>query len=302
MGERNGNVRSGTRRPRRLSVVIPALNERDNIEEVIRTVPSRLLGDLGYDVEILVVDNGSTDGTGDIARRCGALVVNQPIRGYGSAYKAGFANCTGDIIATGDADLTYPLEMIPAMLELMEKKEFDFLSTDRMSSLDPRAMSPSHVWGNRALSAVSRALFLAPFRDSQSGMWIFRREVWESARVQSNGMAFSQELKHEAFAKGFRCAEVAITYRPRGGEKKLRTVRDGAINATQLFAHRMRLMLPDTTVTTSPLHLSADRQLPVMAALPELNLRRHAVESVTEIDLRDGALEPVGASNGSGSS
>jgi glycosyltransferase involved in cell wall biosynthesis len=264
-----------------VSVVIPALNERDNIEAVIGSIPVAELGQGGYDVEIVVVDNGSTYGTGDLARRCGALVITQPIRGYGSAYKAGFANCTGDIIATGDADLTYPFDKLPTLLELMEEKDLDFVSTDRMARLDPVAMRPSHVFGNRLLSGMSRALFLAPFHDSQSGMWVFRREVWENARVRSNGMAFSQELKHEAFARGFRCGEVAISYRPRGGEKKLRTVRDGLINASQLFTHRIRLLKPDPV--ERPWHL--------------LEQPDQVVISLREIELH--ALKPVGAAHGS---
>jgi hypothetical protein len=72
-------------------------------------------------------------------------------------------------------------------------------------------------------------------------MWIFRRYVWDQVSAHSPGMAFSQELKVEAFRHGFRCAEVPIEYRPRGGERKLRTVRDGARNASQLLAHRLRV-------------------------------------------------------------
>lgn len=256
---------------RSLSIVIPALDERDTIESVITGVPVDALEYQGYDVEILVVDNGSTDGTGDIARQCGARVVNQPIRGYGSAYKAGFSNCTGELMAAADADLTYPVEMLPELLELMESQKVDFLSTDRLAGELESVMSTSHQWGNRALTAASRALFLAPFRDSQSGMWVLRREVWEQVRVQSNGMAFSQELKHEAFARGFRCAEVPIPYRARGGERKLRTFRDGALNAGALLAHRMRLLVPG--------HDRAPAWTAPVATAPIVSLR--------EIDLRE---------------
>src|SRR5262245_43256851 len=96
-----------------LSVVIPAYNERPNIEQTVRSIPVDRLAAGGLDVEILVVDNGSTDGTGRVARQSGARVIVQPVRGYGNAYKAGFANCRGDVIATGDADLTYPFEILP---------------------------------------------------------------------------------------------------------------------------------------------------------------------------------------------
>ena len=166
--------------------------------------------------------------------------VETLIRGYGNAYRAGFANATGDVIATGDADLTYPFDHLPQLLDLLIAEELDFLTTDRLRHADPEAMKPSHLLGNRVLSQTSRALFGFPFRDSQSGMWIFWRRILDSLDMRSGGMSFSQEIKHEAAARGFRCGEVPIDYRPRGGEAKLRTIRDGARNTFHLLAHRTR--------------------------------------------------------------
>jgi glycosyltransferase involved in cell wall biosynthesis len=224
-----------------VEVVIPALNEEASIAETIRSVPVGALRTCGYDVEVLIVDNGSTDRTAQFARQEGAHVLVQPVRGYGNAYKAGFANCNADIIATGDADLTYPFDMLPEVLAIFERLHLEFLSTDRLLTFNRDAMTRSHVVGNFLLSAMSHVLYTdLPFRDSQSGMWVFRRYVWDRSSVRSPGMAFSQELKVEAFRNGFRCAEIPIEYRTRGGQKKLRTVRDGARNASQLLAHRLR--------------------------------------------------------------
>jgi glycosyltransferase involved in cell wall biosynthesis len=232
---------------RRLSIVIPALNEELNIPATLAAVPVDLLRRAGWDVELLVVDNGSSDRTAAVAREHGARVLIQPVRGYGNAYKVGFANSTGDVIATGDADRTYPFEILPEVLALMERDDIDFISTNRLAQVQPEAMKPSHVWANRLLTGVSRALFEnLPFRDSQSGMWIFRRQVWSYCDVQSGGMPFSQEIKVEAFRNGFRCAEIPIEYRPRGGQTKLRGLRDGALVAGHLFMHRMRIRRPDT--------------------------------------------------------
>src|SRR5688572_28044918 len=207
----------------KLSVVIPALNEEAGIGAVIKEIPLRKLKKDGYDVEVLVIDNGSTDNTARIARKHGASVIVQPIRGYGNAYKTGFANATGDVIATGDADLTYPFDELPNILAKMRNENLEFVTTDRLSSLDPAAMTKSHVWGNWLFSTTTKMLFNVPFNDSQSGMWVFKREIWPQLSVGSAGMPFSQELKIEAHYKGFRCAEVPITYRARAGSPKLST-------------------------------------------------------------------------------
>ncbi len=223
-----------------LSVVIPALNEEKGIGPVIKEIPIKKLALMGYDVEILVIDNGSSDMTPHIAREHGAKVIIQPIRGYGNAYKAGFANASGNIIATGDADLTYPFEVLPEIIKKMEDEDIDFVNTDRLVNLNADVMEGSHVWGNKLLTIVTKLLFSWPFNDSQSGMWIFKHEIWKYLDVQSSGMPFSQELKIEAHARGFKCAELPIDYRARAGEVKLNTVKDGIGNITHLVRKRIK--------------------------------------------------------------
>lgn len=224
---------------RTVSVVIPAYNEEQNIVPTLAAIPVEALRDAGFEVEILVVDNASVDRTGEVARAHGAKVIVQPVRGYGNAYKAGFANCTGDIIATGDADLTYPWHILPEAIARLRRDNLDFITTDRLADLDRASMTRSHVFGNHLLSMVTRTLFGVPFRDSQSGMWIFRRQLLHTVRLRSGGMAFSQELKIEAHRRGFRCHEMPIAYFPRGGETKNRTIRDGFGNLGQLVATRL---------------------------------------------------------------
>ena len=152
----------------------------------------------------------------------------------------------GDVIATGDADRTYPFDALPALLWTLLQGGYDFLSTNRLHADNRPAMRFSHVLANHVLSTVGRTLLRTPFHDSQSGMWLFRREVWHDVEVRSEGMAFSQELKNEAYFKGFRCVEVPIEYRPRGGDVKLEATRDGLRNLGQLARHRVRygLYLP----------------------------------------------------------
>jgi glycosyltransferase involved in cell wall biosynthesis len=231
-----------TAKKRKVSVIIPALNEEKAIEAVIKQIPVKTLGKMGYETEIIVVDNNSTDRTAEIAKQQGGVtVIFQPMRGYGNAYKAGFNGATGDIIVTGDADMTYPFDAMPELLAKLHEDEIDFLNTDRLSNLNPEAMTRSHVFGNWLLSMTTKILFRWPYNDSQSGMWIFRREIWQYLDVQSDGMPFSQELKIEAYVKGFKCAEVPIEYRVRTGEVKLCTVGDGVKNIKQLFKKRLSI-------------------------------------------------------------
>jgi glycosyltransferase involved in cell wall biosynthesis len=226
---------------RTLSVVIPALNEEKGIGPVLKEIPIKELRSMGYNVEVLVIDNGSQDKTPHIARSHGARVVVQPIRGYGNAYKAGFANAHGHIIATGDADLTYPFTILPAAIRKLEKEHLDFINTDRLTTLRKEVMEGSHVFGNWLLSRGTKLLFGWPYKDSQSGMWIFKRQIWPHLDVRSSGMPFSQELKIEAHARGFKCAEIPIDYRARAGEVKLNTIADGIGNILHLIRKRVQL-------------------------------------------------------------
>ncbi|WP_411149785.1 glycosyltransferase family 2 protein [Streptomyces sp. A30] len=223
-----------------LSIVIPALNEAENLPHVFATIPLEELTQQGWGVEVVIADNGSTDGTAEIAASYGARVVHQPLRGYGNAYKAGIAAARGEVIATGDADCTYPFDDLPRLLSIVDEKRVEFLNTNRLGRENREAMKPSHTVANHALSLISRKLFKSQMRDSQSGMWVFRRYIWESLKVTSDGMGFSQEIKNAAVREGFRCLEVPIEYRPRGGEVKLNAVSDGVSNLAQLFRHRLK--------------------------------------------------------------
>jgi glycosyltransferase involved in cell wall biosynthesis len=227
-----------------LSIVIPALNEAENLPPLMEAIPVAELRSAGWESEVIVVDNASTDGTGDIARSLGARVVLQPQRGYGNAYKAGLAAAAGDVIATGDADRTYPFDALPQLISVFELNDVEFMTTNRLLPRNRAAMKPSHAVANRALSTLSRSLFRNQVRDSQSGMWVFRRYVWDSLDVRSTGMAFSQEIKNAATTSGFRCLEVPIEYRVRGGEVKLNALPDGMANVVQLFEHRFRRPTP----------------------------------------------------------
>jgi len=166
-------------------------------------------------------------------------VVDEPRRGYGRAYKTGFEKSSGEVIATLDADLTYPASDIPSLVDMLESRDLDFITTNRFARMQKGAMGAKHRFGNWVLSTTMRLLFGAKLRDSQSGMWVFRKSILPSLRLESEGMSMSEELKVEAFRKA-RAAEVPITYRPRIGEVKLSSWKDGLGNLRFLFRKRFR--------------------------------------------------------------
>lgn len=223
----------------RISIIIPAINEEDGIGKTIEAIPFKKLKDC--EVEVLVIDGDSKDRTAEVAEKAGAKVIIEPRKGYGRAYKTGFDNAKGDIFITADADHTYPVEDIPELLEYMKGNGLDFLTTDRFRKMEAGAMSGRNMLGNNMLSITARTLFGVPFNDSQSGMWLMKKEVWGriKEKVKSDGMPFSQEIKIEAFRAGFRCGEVGIAYRKRHGEVKLNPWRDGIGNMVQLFRKRI---------------------------------------------------------------
>jgi glycosyltransferase involved in cell wall biosynthesis len=206
----------------------------------MRSIPVDRLAQAGWETEILVVDNGSVDHTGQIAAQLGATVIVQPERGYGNAYRAGFNAAKGEVIASGDADQTYPFDHLPELLATLDADDVEFLTTNRLHAANKDAMKGSHFVANHVLSIVGRLLFRHSIKDSQSGMWVFRRHVWEGVDVRSTGMAFSQEIKNASVRAGFRVTEIPIEYRVRGGQVKLNSISDGIRNLTHLVEHRMR--------------------------------------------------------------
>jgi glycosyltransferase involved in cell wall biosynthesis len=215
-----------------ITVIIPCLNEEQGIGEVLKRIPE-------FVDQTIVVDNGSTDQSPAVARGLGATVIRENIRGYGRAYKTGFAAATGDIIITLDGDHSYPPDAIAYLLEACLHLEADFLNTSRFPVRDPKAMSFLNKAGNLILSLVMSILYFRWVRDSQSGMWVFRRSILSGMKLTSDGMAFSEEVKIEALkSRRIRFAEISIQYTSRLGEVKLNLWRDGFYNLWFLLKKR----------------------------------------------------------------
>jgi len=220
-----------------ISFVMPSLNEEKGIRNAIRSVPRRALQAAGFETEILIVDGGSSDRTVSRAQKAGARVITSP-RGYGRQYKKGFEEAQGSIIVTGDSDGTYPFGDAPAYIDHLLQKDLEFITINRFGRIDPDAMGLTNRIGNWGLTLFTNLLFWNGIKDSQSGMWIIKKDVLPRLTLVSDGMPFSQEIKIEAFRK-LRSAELPGSYCKRIGESKLERMNDGVKNLCQLLKKRI---------------------------------------------------------------
>lgn len=219
-----------------VSVVLPCYNEEEGVRVTLADMPSLV-------DEAVVVDNNCTDRTAEVASAMGARVVVEARRGYGAALKAGFDAATSDIIVAMDADATYPRNFIPVLLDVVVEENLDFITCDRTGHKAEEASSFLRVFGNLVLNVAMFALFGIWLKDSQSGMWIFKRSILPQLTLTSDNMSLSEELKIEAFTrKNIRAAELPIYYKARVGESKLNLWHDGFTNLVFLFRKRFGLL------------------------------------------------------------
>ena len=211
--------------PVSVSVVIPCLNEAETIEQCVSSA-LRVFAEHGIEGEVIVADNGSEDGSAELARAAGAIVVEEPRRGYGSAYLAGFARASGEYIVMIDADLTYDFEEIPRFMHELDSGA-GLVMGNRMSGLNPGSMGLISRIGNPLLSGFLNLLYRTPVRDAHCGMRAARSSVLDSLGLQSTGMEFASEMVIRAARRGVEITEIPIQLHPRGGESKLSPFRDG---------------------------------------------------------------------------
>lgn len=216
----------------KLSAVIPTINEESTIGEIIDDLKNSGV------LEIIIVDTNSTDRTRDIAREKGAKVIEQPKKGYGRAYKTGLKEVTGDIIICMDGDGTYPTNMVKPFVEILVYDQVDFISGDRMKFRTDKNYTTLHYVGNSILNRVAGLLFKISMNDSQSGMWVFRTELYRMMGKLSDKMSFSEDIKIEAIKLGT-FIEIPIRYGVRITKPKLKTWQDGFSNLFNLFVKRV---------------------------------------------------------------
>ena len=212
-----------------LTVVLPCLNEAETLAVCIRKAKASIAG-LGIDGEVVIADNGSTDGSQDIARAEGARVVDVPIRGYGAALTAGIADAKGEFVIMGDADDSYDLSNLGPFVEAL-RGGADLVMGNRFAGgIEPGAMPALHRYlGNPVLTAVGRILFRSPVKDFHCGLRGFRRDAILELDLRTTGMEFASEMVVKATLNKLNIVEVPTTLSPDGRSRAphLRTWRDG---------------------------------------------------------------------------
>jgi len=222
-----------------VTVVIPCLNEAMNIAQCVRQAWYALESN-DIPGEVVVADNGSTDGSARLAAHVGARVVHEPRRGYGSAYRAGFAAAAGRYIVMADADLTYDFSEIPRFVERLEGGA-ELVMGDRMDNIHPGAMPWLHRYvGNPVLTGLLNALFRTGVNDAHCGMRAVRRDVLPRLALRTTGMEFASEMVIRASQESLQIDQFPIEYRPRGGQSKLSSFRDGWRHLRFLLVHSPR--------------------------------------------------------------
>jgi glycosyltransferase involved in cell wall biosynthesis len=216
--------------------VIPCLNEARSIRRCV-TEARAALASGGWDGEVIVADNGSDDRSAQLATEAGAVVVHEPRRGYGSAYRAGFAAARGDYIVMADADLTYDFGDIPRFVEKLDAGA-DLVMGDRMGGIQPGAMPWLHRYiGNPVLTGILNLFFRTGVRDAHCGMRAVRRSALPRLDLRTTGMEFASEMVIRAGKERLAIEEIPIHYHPREGQSKLSSFRDGWRHLRFLLVH-----------------------------------------------------------------
>lgn len=210
-----------------VSIVMPCLNEEQTVAICVRKARG-WLEKAGLDGEVIVVDNGSTDRSVELAEEAGARVVHERRRGYGQTYLRGFTEARGEFIVMGDSDDTYDFSDLSAMIEPL-KHGADMVVGNRFAGgISQGAMPWAHRYiGSPIINFVIRLFFGTRIGDSQSGLRAFRRNVPERLMLRSGGMELASEMIVSAARAGMTITEVPAPYNARQGESKLNTVRDG---------------------------------------------------------------------------
>jgi len=209
-----------------VSVILPCLDEEKTIGSCIRKI-QEVLRQEGIQGEIIVVDNGSQDRSGEIAASLGARVIREEQRGYGAAYLCGLGDAQGQYFIIGDSDGTYDFYEIPKFIKLL-REGYDFVIGSRFKGqIKKGAMPWPHRYiGNPVLSGMCRLFFRTGLSDIHCGIRAFTRQAYGKMKLKTKGMEFATEMAVAALQNNLRISEVAVSYHPRLGKSKLNPLFD----------------------------------------------------------------------------
>lgn len=233
---------------RELSIVMPCLNEAETVGVCVQKALS-FLQRAGVDGEVVVADNGSTDGSVEIAQRAGARVIHVAQKGYGNALMGGIKAAKGRYVIMGDSDDSYDFLHLEPFLEKL-KEGYDLVMGNRFRGvIAPGAMPFLHRWlGNPVLSGIGRLLFRSPCRDFHCGLRGFSKSAVERMQLQTTGMEFASEMVVKASLLGMRVTEVPTNLSRAGRSRPphLRSWRDGwrHLRFLLLFSPRWLFWVP----------------------------------------------------------
>jgi len=219
-------------------VVIPALNEASTIGLVLDEIPFDQLAAMGCRTRAVVVDNGSSDATADVARDRGAEVIFEAQRGKGNAVRRAFKETRADYVVMLDGDATYPATHIPDMLKVLQDGHDVVIGSRLKGTCAPGSISRVNVIGNHLLTWMACLLFGKKTSDLCTGYWAFRGNVLPMLQLSACGFNLEAELFSEVARHGLRMGEVPIYYRRRPTPAKLRALRDGTRIARTLLRKR----------------------------------------------------------------
>lgn len=235
-----------------VSIVLPCLNEAETLEFCIVEAQSAL-AEAGIDGEVVVADNGSTDGSQAIARRLGARVVEVGVKGYGAALQGGIEAARGEFILMGDSDASYNFGHAPRFVEKL-REGYDLVMGNRFQGgIEPGAMPWKHRWiGNPVLSGIGRLFFHCPAGDFHCGLRGFSKAAYEKMQLSTTGMEFASEMVIKSTLKGLKITEIPTVLRPDGRSRPphLRSWRDGwrHLRFMLLFCPRWLFVIPGATL------------------------------------------------------
>lgn len=222
----------------KVSIILPALNEAETIGRVIQEIPRERLEQEGYSVEVVVVDNGSTDQTARIAAEKGARVITESRKGKGRAVRTALEQVNADFVFMLDADYTYPATYIPDMLKLLHQGYSVVIGSRLKGQREKGAISRLNIIGNRLLTLMANMLYQARISDLCTGYWGFKGDVIPRLNLSATGFNLEAELFSQVTKNGYRIGEVPISYRRRPSQSKLSSIKAGLIIGGTLLTRR----------------------------------------------------------------